>query len=43
MLDLATIALHRGDTERVRELAAEYAAWDDTRTCRPEACGSGRA
>ena len=34
MLDLATIALLRGDTERVRELAAEYASWDESDTCR---------
>jgi hypothetical protein len=29
-LDLAEIALRRGDTERVRVLASEYAAWEET-------------
>ena len=30
ILDLAQIALYRGETERVRELAGEFAAWHDT-------------
>jgi class 3 adenylate cyclase/tetratricopeptide (TPR) repeat protein len=30
MLDIAVVALRRGDTEKVRELATEYATWDET-------------
>jgi len=30
MLDLAQIALYRGEMSRVRELASEYAAWEET-------------
>jgi class 3 adenylate cyclase/tetratricopeptide (TPR) repeat protein len=30
MLDVATVAMHRGETERARELASEYAAWDES-------------
>ena len=30
MLDLAIVALHRGDTERARELAIEYTDWQET-------------
>ena len=30
ILDLAQIALYRGETEHVRELAGEFAAWHDT-------------
>jgi hypothetical protein len=30
MLEVATIALRRGDNERVRELAVEYASWEET-------------
>jgi tetratricopeptide (TPR) repeat protein len=29
-LDLATVAMYRGEIERARELAAEYAAWEDS-------------
>ena len=30
MLDLATVALNRGETERAREIASEYAAWEES-------------
>ena len=30
MLDLAQVAIHRGDTERVLELVSEYAAWEES-------------
>ena len=30
ILDLATVAMHRGETERARELVSEYAAWDES-------------
>ena len=43
MLDLALIALHRGETERVRELAGELPPGRRARTSRRPACASGRA
>jgi tetratricopeptide (TPR) repeat protein len=30
MLELAEVAMRRGDTERVRELVSEYAAWEES-------------
>ena len=30
MLQLAEVAMHRGETDRVRELVSEYAGWDES-------------